>query len=95
MKTTTHPAAGQAANPAPDASGKTESSNLAGLHRISRILGTLWGEPVKPAKRKRSGKAAKRPGFALEESLRYLAGAAIFWALFGSALYAFMVYATR
>lgn len=54
---------------------------------------------VKGAKRppfaKRTGKAAKRPGFAFKETLLWLAGAVVFWTLFGAALFAFMLFATR
>lgn len=54
---------------------------------------------VKGAKRspfpKRTGKAAKRPGFAFKETLLYLAGAAIAWTIFGAIILALMLFATR
>ena len=55
-----------------------------------------WGvDPSAKPKRKRSGKSAQRPGFALWEMLNWLAAASIVWAIFGAVIYGLMVYATR
>jgi hypothetical protein len=54
---------------------------------------------VKGAKRspfaKRTGKAAKRPGFAFKETLGWLAAAAIVWTIFGAIIFALLFYASR
>jgi hypothetical protein len=54
---------------------------------------------VKGAKRspfaKRTGKAAKRPGFAVWETIKWLAAAAIVWGIYGAIVFALMFYATR
>ncbi len=83
----------QISAPAPIVTGEKTAPDLG---RLSRSLGAAlqWG--VNPdAKRKRSGKAAKRPGFAVWETIKWLAAAAIVWSIYGAIVFALMFYATR
>jgi hypothetical protein len=54
-----------------------------------------WGVNPEAPKRKRSGKAAKRPGFAVWETIKWLAAAAIVWSIYGAIVFALMLYASR
>jgi hypothetical protein len=82
---------------APEASGIVKGEKHApDLGRLSRMLGEGLGWGVDPdAKRKRSGKARRRPGFALWEMLNWLAAACIVWAIFGAVVFGIFYYGSR
>jgi len=71
--------------------------------RLSRMLGdALMRSPDSPlwivppdAKPKRTGKGARRPGFALWEILGYLAAAAIVWTLYGAVVFGLLWFGSR